>query len=68
MYDIESISADAFLAQIVELYQSEALAALRVLRTHNNNPPFTPSEFTLDPTAKGLPQLAVLAEQHRRLL
>ena len=67
-FDIEAIAADAFLSQIVELYPSEALAVLRTLRAHYSNPPFTPSEFVLDLSAKGLPRLAKLADKHRGLL
>ncbi len=67
-FDIGAMSADAFLSQTVELYASEALAVLRALRAHYRNPPFTPSGFVLDLTAKGLPRLAALAERHRELL
>ena len=67
-FDIEAIAADAFLSQIAELHPSEALAVLSGLRAQYRNPPFTPSEFVLDLNAKGLPQLAALAEIHQRLL
>lgn len=67
-FDIGAMSADAFLSQTVELHPSAALALLRALRAHYRNPPFTPSGFVLDLTAKGLPRLAALAERHRELL
>ncbi len=62
------MTADAFLSRTVELYPSEAFAELRALRAHYRNPPFTPSGFVLDLTAKGLPRLAALAERHRELI
>ena len=67
-FNIEAIAADTFLSQIVELYPSEALTVLRALRKHYSNPPFTPSGFVLDLTAKGLPQLAAAAERYRETL
>lgn len=67
-FDITAVAADAFLSGIVELHPSEALAVLRALRAHYSNPPFMPSEFILDLTAKGLPRLAALVERHRELL
>jgi len=67
-FGIEAITADAFLLQIAKLHPSEALAVLRILRMHYRNPKFTPSEFVLDLTAKGLPRLAALAEGYRELL
>jgi len=67
-FDIEAIAGDAFLSQIVERRASEAVAVLCTLRRLYRNPPFTPSEFILDLSAKGLPRLAALAERHRGLL
>ncbi len=67
-FDIEAIAGDAFLSQIAERHTSEALAVLCTLRRLYRNPPFTPSEFVFDLNAKGLPQLAALATQHRGLL
>ena len=63
-FDIEAITADAFLSQIVELHPSEAIAVLHALRRHYSNPPFIQSGFFLDLTAKGLPQLAATAERY----
>jgi len=57
-YDIEAIGADEFLARTFELYRTEALIVLRDLRRAYTRPPFTPSEFVFDLTAKGMPKLA----------
>ena len=67
-FEIEAIDADEFLSRTFDLYPSEALAVLRTLRKHYNNPPFSPPEFILDLTAKGLPKLAARARQHRDFL
>ncbi|MDE2972153.1 MAG: PIN domain-containing protein [Acidobacteriota bacterium] len=64
-FDIEAIDADAFLSRTFDRHPSEALAVLRTLRRAYRNPPFSPHEFILDLTAKGLPKLAALAERHR---
>lgn len=57
-YSIEAIDADEFLSRTFELYTTEATEILRNMRQNYKNPPFTPSEFVLDLTAKGLPKLA----------
>lgn len=57
-YDIKAINADEFLARTFELYRTEALIVLRDLRHAYTCPPFTPSEFVFDLTAKGMPKLA----------
>ncbi len=67
-FDIEAIDADAFLSRTFDLYPSEALAVLRTLREAYTNPPFSPDEFILDLTAKGLPRLAAVAERRRESL
>ncbi len=64
-FNIEAIDADGFLSRTFDLYPSEALGVLRALRKAYNNPPFTPSEFVRDMTAKGLPRLAAQTEKHR---
>ena len=64
-FDIEAVDADGFLSRTFDLYPSEALGVLRTLREAYRNPPFTPSEFVRDLTAKGLPRLAARTEQHR---
>lgn len=55
---IEAISADEFLYRTFELYDTEALKVMRDLRNTYNNPSFSPPEFIMDLTAKGLPKLA----------
>ena len=62
-FDIEATDADAFLSRTFDLYPSKAIGVLRVLRRGYRNPPFSPTEFILDLTAKGLPQLARMAER-----
>ncbi len=57
-FDIVAIDADGFLSRTVELYPSEAFGVLRALREAYSNPPFTPSGFARDLTAKGLARLA----------
>jgi len=67
-YDIEAIDADEFLSRTFDLYPAEALAVLRQLRAQYRNPPYSPPEFVLDLTAKGLPKLAARVRQHRAFL
>lgn len=57
-FDVESVTADAFLARIHDLNPHEALAAMRALRRGYRNPPYTPDELLQDLAAKGLPDLA----------
>lgn len=67
-FQIEAINADEFLSRTFDLYPVEALEVLRNLRAHYKNPAFTPPEFILDLTAKGLPKLAERLKQHIDLL
>lgn len=67
-YGIEAIEADEFLARTFDLYTAEAMAVLRELREHYGRPPFTPSEFVLDLTAKGMPKLAARVRTRRQFL
>lgn len=67
-FDIEAIEADEFLARTFDLYTAEAMTVLRELRKHYSKPPFTPSEFVLDLTAKGLPKLAARVRTRRQFL
>lgn len=67
-FSTEAIGADEFLARTFELYPTEAVETLRTMRASYRKPPFTPSEFVLDLTAKGLPKLASLLRPHRSLL
>lgn len=67
-FEIEAIEADEFLSRTFDLYSVEALEVLRNLRAHYKNPAFTPPEFILDLTAKGLPKLAERVKQHIDLL
>ncbi len=60
-YDLTTISPDEFLANTFELYPTQALKALRGIRTKFKNPAMNPSEFVLDLTAQGLPRLAARA-------
>ncbi len=64
-FDIEAVDADGFLSRTFDLYPSEALGVLRTLRKTYSNPPFTPSEFVRDLTARGLPRLAAQTEERQ---
>ena len=64
-FDIEAINANEFLFRTFDLYPSEALGVLRTLREAYRNPPFTPSEFIRDLTAKRLPRLAAQIRERR---
>ena len=67
-FAIEAIDADDFLSRTYDLYPTEALQVCRATRVSYRNPPFTPSEFVLDLTAKGLPKLASRLRPNRGLL
>ena len=64
-FDIEAVDADGFLSRTFDLYPSEALGVLRILREAYSNPSFTPSAFIRDLAAKGLPGLAAQVQKHR---
>ena len=64
-FDIKAIDADGFLSATFDRYPSEALDVLHTPRETYSNPPFTPSEFVRDLTAKGLPRLAALTDDRR---
>jgi predicted nucleic acid-binding protein len=67
-YGIEAIEADEFLARTFDLYQVPATEVLKSMRQHYQKPPFTPSEFVMDLTAKGLPKLAARLRDMRSLI
>ncbi|MYA88713.1 MAG: PIN domain-containing protein [Boseongicola sp. SB0662_bin_57] len=67
-FDIKAIEADEFLSRTFDLYKAEAMRVLRELRSHYSNPPFTPSEFVFDLTAKGMPKLAARVRKRRDFL
>lgn len=67
-FDIEAIEADEFLARTFDLYTAEAMTVLRELREYYSKPAFTPSEFVLDLTAKGLPKPAARVRTRRQFL
>ncbi len=57
-FGIEAIDADEFLSRTFDLYPEAAIEALKLMRLSYRSPPFNPSEFVFDLTAKGLPKLA----------
>jgi predicted nucleic acid-binding protein len=67
-YCVEAIDADEFLSRTFDLYQSEAIEVLKLMRHRYKNPPFTPPEFIMDLTAKGLSKLASRLRPFRTLL
>ena len=64
-FDVEAITADEFLSRTFDLYGREAIFALKRVRERYSNPAFTPSEFVMDLTAKGMPKLAARAREMR---
>ncbi len=67
-FGIEAIDADEFLYRTFELYPAEAVEVLKALRQSYKNPPYSPSEFVMDLTAKGLPKLASQVRAMRAFL
>ena len=67
-YGIEAMSADKFLERMFAQDRAKALAVFRKLRSDYKNPAYSPSELVMDLTAKGLPKLAALVREHRRVL
>lgn len=59
-YNIETLTAAEFLVSTFELYSSQALAALRVMRREYQAPAMNPSEFLLYLQRNGLAKLAAL--------
>lgn len=57
-FDIEPVTADEFLTRTFDLYTLESFTVLNGIRSRYANPAYTPAEFVLDLTAKGLPKLA----------
>jgi len=64
-FDIEPVDADGFPSATFDPYRFEALGVLRSLPEAYSNPPFTPSGFVRDLTAKGLPRLAAQTGEHQ---
>ena len=67
-YGIVAMMSDEFLERMFDLDRAKALAVLRKLRADYKNPAYSPSELVMDLTAKGLPKMAALVRQHRRIL
>lgn len=67
-FDVEAISADEFLSRTLELYERQALLTLKTIREQYDDPTFTPSEFVMDLTAKGMPKLAATVKAMRDFL
>lgn len=63
-YGITPVSADDFLASTFELYEAEALTAIRKMRLAYENPPYSPDAFVLHLQTNGLPKLASLLKPH----
>ncbi len=62
-FGIEALGADDVLTHTFSLFPIEGSKALRTVRTNYNNPSFSPSEFLLDLTKRGLPKLAAQARK-----
>lgn len=67
-FGVEAVSADQFLASTFELYPSEAMRALRQMRSDYRNPSFGQSDFIMEITRVGLVQLAALLRKEIDLL
>lgn len=57
-YGITAVSADDFLVSTFELYEAEALTALRLMRHDCEKPSYTQNDFILHLQSKQLPKLA----------
>lgn len=67
-FGIEAIDADEFLSRTFDLYPGEATAVMRAQRAAYNNPAYSPSEFLMELTAKGMPKLAARLRDNRNLI
>ncbi|MBY8337925.1 PIN domain-containing protein [Alteriqipengyuania sp. NZ-12B] len=63
-YGLSAVSADDFLASTFELYEAEALKAMRRMRRAYTNPPYQPDGFILHLQTNGLPKLAAMLKPH----
>lgn len=66
-FDIEPVTADAFLCSTFELYPGDACDAIRAMRLAYRGPPSI-DEFLLRLTRQGLVRLAALAQPYRQSL
>ncbi len=67
-YDIEAVGADDFIADILDLAGSEAVAALRLMRERFQNPAITPGSLIRKIEQRGLTQTADLLTAYEDLL
>jgi len=67
-YDVTAVTADAFISSTFELYDSEAIAALRSVRQKYQRPAMGPSEFLMSLMSVGLARTAALARPHSEAL
>ena len=63
-YNIEALSADEFLSRFFSSHRKQSLSVLKRMQKRYIRPAFSPSEFILDLSAKGLPKLAACASEH----
>ena len=56
-YEVETVTADAFLVSTFDLYPSQALAALSTMRREYRNPAMHPDQFIQHLQRNGLVQL-----------
>lgn len=64
-FDLEALTADEFIVETFDLFQMDALRVIREVRLRLKDPAFEPSEFIMELTAKGLPQLAAELRERR---
>lgn len=67
-FDLEVLTADEFLVETFDLFQMDALRVMREVRLRLKDPSFEQSEFIMELTAKGLPQLAAELRERRYFL
>lgn len=66
--DIEALSADQFLATTADLFRTESIIAMRKVRAKLKKKAYSPSQFLMDLTAKGMPLLAANFKDMRDLI
>jgi predicted nucleic acid-binding protein len=63
-YGIEAKTPDDFIVDNIDLFQSDAIAALRAMRARYDNPPVSKADFLLALIRAGLPGTAAALKPH----
>lgn len=67
-YDIETRTADEFAVDTFQLYETDAVNAIRSMRKRHKNPPHDPDELIVALVARGLVDFANELVPHKKLL